>query len=125
MIKKYKDWIETWLTSNNPYGKCAEATLSMQKEFPELIRVRGHYYDAIWGEREHWWLKTKDGEIVDPTAAQFPTKGILGDYEEWEEGREEPIGKCMNCGEYCFESKGGSHHACSKRCHRILIRSFN
>lgn len=121
---KYKTWISEYLTKNNPYGQCAEATLQMQKEFPELIRVRGHYYEPLWGQdREHWWLKTKNNEIVDPTSKQFPTNGTM-EYTEWVEGSEEPIGKCMNCGDLVFSSKDVGANACSKRCHLILMEDF-
>jgi hypothetical protein len=122
---EYKAWIAEWLKTNDPIGKCSAATLEMQKVFPELIRVRGHYYVPMWSQdREHWWLKTKDEEIVDPTAKQFPMGGTADWYTEWEEGREEPIGKCMNCGDEVFKSTGVGDCACSKKCHRKLLRSF-
>lgn len=125
MKTEYTEWISNWLKSNEAYGACAEATLEMQTAFPELIRVRGHFHDAIWGERQHWWLKTKEEEIVDPTASQFPTKGVFGEYEEWEEGREEPIGKCMNCGDYVFASTGKGDCACSEHCYNEIMLDFN
>ena len=65
-------------------GRCAEATLAMAAVFPELTRVRGHYLCWVWGEREHWWLVEPNGEIVDPTADQFPSKGG-GVYVPWDE----------------------------------------
>lgn len=95
------------------YGKCADVTEAMQAAFPELQRVRGHYYDAAWGERAHWWLVTPDGNIVDPTAKQFPTHGA-GVYVPWEEGQEEPTGMCPNCGESCY----GGRDCCSDECYR-------
>lgn len=92
------------------------ATLEMQQEFPELIRVRGHYIDCLLGDRPHWWLKTKDGEIVDPTASQFNP----GDYEEFDESN--PItGKCLNCGDYCYNHKC----FCSSECNLELARQYN
>jgi len=84
----------------------------MQKIFNELTAVRGHYYCPVWGKREHWWLVDKDNEIIDPTAMQFPSKG-LGIYEPFKEGSAEPTGICMNCGEYCYE---GRSSACSEVC---------
>jgi len=111
MQPKYREWMNRWCLDNDPYGKCAEATLEMQKVFPELIRVRGHYFDAIWGERQHWWLIDNGGEIIDPTCGQFPTKGG-GEYKPWNEGSIEPTGLCPNCGEYCFHNKT----CCSSKC---------
>jgi len=112
MKKKYKDWISE---VTETYGTCAEVTLEMVAEFPELTRVRGHYYCPFWGEREHWWLK--DGEeVIDPTFAQFPSKGA-GEYVEWEEGQQEPTGMCPNCGEYCYD--GGT--CCSESCHNSYV----
>lgn len=125
MKPEYKEWIKNWLSKNNPYGQCAEATLEMQEVFPELIRVCGHYYEPLWNqEREHWWLKTEDEKIVDPTASQFPTGGTM-EYTELDEDKEQPIGKCMNCGDYVYPSIGVGSCACSKSCHRELLRSFN
>jgi hypothetical protein len=84
--------------------------------FPELRRVRGHYYCPIWGERAHWWLVAPDGLIVDPTAAQFPSLGG-GEYVEWEEGREEPTGICPQCGDHVY----GGGTCCSEDCHRAYV----
>ena len=77
MKPEYRAWcaVHVGTTAEDCYGRCAWATLAMQIAFPELIRVRGHYLCLIWGERDHWWLTTPEGEIVDPTAAQFPSKG--------------------------------------------------
>lgn len=96
---KYHEWI----SKNVPYayGTCKEVTERMQVAFPELARVRGYYICAFWGKREHWWLKTNDGTIIDPTAAQFPTKG-RGAYEELLPDAKEPTGKCPECGIYVY-----------------------
>lgn len=114
MPDKYQQWIDENV-SGDGRGQCKEVTESMQKVFPELRRVRGHYYCMVWGEREHWWLVKPTGEIVDPTVQQFPSKGV-GVYVEWDEEQEEPIGRCMHCGEYCYESKGGDSNFCSAEC---------
>jgi hypothetical protein len=102
-----------WISENVPeaYGKCAEVTIAMQATFPELRRVRGHYYCPVWGEREHWWLIDAEGEIVDPTAKQFPSGG-LGEYVEWDESQPEPTGMCPNCGGHCY----GGESVCSEKC---------
>ena len=110
MKKEYLDWMNKWNLENDPYGNCAEATLEMQGAFPELKRIRGHYYCVIWGERMHWWLTDGD-EIVDPTCGQFPTKGN-GVYKPWNEGDPEPTGKCPNCGELCYDGR----YCCSEKC---------
>jgi len=123
MDKKYSDWIQ----NNYPdggYGKCSEATQNMVEFFPELRRVRGHYYCSSWGERAHWWCEVWNEkeiklEIVDPTANQFPSMG-LGHYEEWGDYQEEPTGKCMNCGDYCYENR----YFCSKGCEATVMVDF-
>lgn len=113
----YDAWIAAHATE--PYGRCKELSDRMLLAFPELRQVRGHYFDAAWGEREHWWLVAPDGAVVDPTAAQFPTKGH-GEYVPWQEGDPEPVGKCMNCGNYCYE------HAnwCSDDCAAALNAAY-
>ena len=106
----YDEWISANI--NETYGCCAEATLAMQAAFPELIRVRGEYLCWVWGSRDHWWLKTPDGTIVDPTKDQFPSKGV-GEYQERDESQPEPTGRCPNCGEYCYNGD----YCCSHDCH--------
>lgn len=96
-MSKYDAWN---LDSIEACGQCAVHTELMAEEFPELTRVRGHYHCPIWGVREHWWL-TLNGHVIDPTAAQFPSKGH-GDYVPWVEGAAEPTGMCLNCGDYCY-----------------------
>ncbi len=60
-------------------GKCHEASLAMGEAFPELRLAVG---DAILttGVVPHWWLMTPEGEVVDPTAVQFPWGYV--DYDE-------------------------------------------
>ena len=111
----YKDWIASNIDPATTFGACAERTLEMQQAFPELVRVRGHYFDGRWGRRAHWWLVDPQGAIVDPTASQFPSGGN-GVYEQWEEGAEEPCGHCINCGGECFRSRGGNSSVCSEAC---------
>ena len=117
MQLEFSDWITKNVTEI--LATCAEVTLQMQEVFPELTRVRGHYYDFAWGRRGHWWLVDSDGTVVDPTAAQFPSQGT-GEYEPWEEGAPEPTGKCMNCGDYAYDNKG----ACSPECNKILEAEY-
>jgi len=112
----YSEWIEH---VGHPEGRCEEVTLQMQVVFPELKRVRGHYYCPAWGEREHWWLVDPEGDIVDPTKAQFPSYGC-GTYIAWVEGDPEPTGMCLNCGEYVYD---GSRH-CNEACRRTFMLSL-
>ena len=46
-------------------------------------------------KRGHWWLTDEEGNIVDPTAGQFP---IIVRYEPWSDGDPIRLGKCRNCG---------------------------
>ena len=116
--EKYTVWIAA--NVSQAYGACAEMTLKMKEAFPELTRVRGHYYCLVWGERAHWWLATPEGQIVDPTATQFPSRGI-GVYAPWEEGAEEPTGQCPNCGDLCY----GGRDLCSDACERSYLSYLN
>lgn len=111
MSDAYQTWIAVHVTGDG-YGQCAEATEQMQAAFPTLTRVRGHYYCPFWGEREHWWLVDPAGQIVDPTAAQFPSRGS-GVYVPRDETQPEPTGRCPNCGEYCYDGAT----CCSENCH--------
>ena len=102
MDEKYSKYIaDLKMTYSKAYGNCKPICKQMKEHFPELKRIRGHYYCIVWGERMHWWLQPENGDIIDPTAIQFPTKGH-GVYEPWDETQDEPIGKCPNCGEYIF-----------------------
>src|SRR5512147_194408 len=56
-------------------GKCREMAKQLCKADPTLRLVRGHYHCPEWGAQTHWWCVKPDGTIVDPSAAQFPSKG--------------------------------------------------
>ena len=100
MNSKYQEWIDN-LTAEEKNGNCDKVTSRMKEDFPELKRVRGHVELTFCPEDPpHWWMKTDDGEIVDPTISQFSDPSyIYGGicrvmrYIEWEELREEPYGK--------------------------------
>jgi hypothetical protein len=117
MKPEHADWITANVTET--YGTCADVTEQMVAAFPDLARVRGHYYCAVWGERAHWWLLDGD-QIVDPTAAQFPSKGS-GVYVPWKEGAKEPTGMCIECGGYCY----GGDTFCSPDCERSGMAYYN
>lgn len=119
--QKYQDWIDAKLERRSPVNKCAEWTEEMQKAFPELTRVRGYVGtspDAREGcGGQHWWLKTADGTIVDPTASQF-SEPI--NYSEWDESWGD-LSKCANCGMI------GSYepNVCSATCVLALARAYD
>jgi hypothetical protein len=112
MDEKYATWIAANVKGDG-YGQCAETTKAMADAFPELTRVRGHYFCWAWGEREHWWLTTSSNEIVDPTCKQFPSKG-RGGYIPWDESRPQPTSICPNCSGHCFNDD----YCCSESCER-------
>ena len=117
MEAQYSDWIQANVAKT--YGECVDVTQRMQDAFPLLERVRGHYYCPVWGERAHWWLVDVHGEIIDPTAGQFPSKGN-GRYEPWDDSQEEPTGRCMGCGGYCY----GGDSVCSPACEVDVMSEY-
>jgi len=121
-MRGYQQWIDEHVpTDESALARCAEVTLAMVEAFPELLRVRGHYFCQLWNaDREHWWCETADGEIWDPTVRQFPSKGH-GIYTPWEEGQPEPTGKCIECGEHCYDGKT----FCSQAHERAFMRSLH
>ena len=92
--------------------------------FPELERVRGL---AIVEEKDnflptkapHWWCKTSQGVIVDPTAHQYPTR-IL-DYSEVDESLGSPSGRCPNCGNLCYNGD----YLCTPKCNKEYMDYLN
>jgi len=119
---KYDQWINEYKKRvGNVKGKCESATKEMQIKFPELIRKRGHV-EILYKNRKlaHWWLITSNGVIIDPTASQFD---IIMDYIEHDETQPEPIGKCLNCGEYVFEGST-SNQICSEKCNNEFVKSL-
>ena len=110
-MDKYQEYIiDLKMTYEKAYGKCEEYSKQMKEKFPELILTKGHYECAIWGSREHWWLQTKGGQIIDPTKMQFPSYGIC-EYIPWNKGDPIPTGKCPQCGEYTW-----NHESVHKEC---------
>lgn len=123
MKSEYQQWIEKNV-QHYPLGSCRSHTEQMVKAFPELRVTRGFYYCPVWDRRGHWWCVTPDNEIIDPTATQFPSKGI-GEYEEvseetlrrWVEEGKYLTGKCPNCGDYCYREAV----FCSEECEQEFI----
>lgn len=83
------------------------------KKDSSLILVRGHYFDTAWGEQPHWWCKDKNGNIVDPTKDQFPSRGT-GIYTEFD-----GMVSCETCGVEIEEQQAlyyGNYAFCSGLC---------
>lgn len=62
-----------------------------------------------------WWCV--DGTmVVDPTASQF--FGLVEKYEEFDPDIHgaEPVGKCLNCGEYVRHPVEFSRNFCNQEC---------
>jgi|SRR5665647_377034 len=101
-------------------GKCKELSEEAIAQDPTLILVRGHYHCPVWGEQPHWWTVKPDGTIFDPSARQFPSKGI-GRYIEFDGGL-----ACSNCGKEMKETdevaQFESNYAfCSTPCHMRFV----
>jgi hypothetical protein len=119
ILDNYKEWVSTHIKVREDYWrKCESVTLRMKEAFPELIRVRGHYHDIWFGPIPHWWLKTEDGTIIDPTCRQFSevqSWDMSGHHSLYAEVDDEnlPTGKCPNCGEYSYNRM----FCCSENCY--------
>ena len=100
-------------------GKCKEMSEALCAADPTLTLVRGHYFCPIWNSDEpHWWCTKPDGTIVDPTAAQFPSKGA-GIYIPFD-----GIVECAECGKGMEEAEASfeSNYAfCSIKCHMRFV----
>lgn len=119
MRKEYKNWIDIYNKSHNIVsGFCLSASSLMIKDFPELILCRGYTTDLYYNKRTHWWCKTIDGEIIDPTVSQFFKDGIEFDlkYEEYDEDLHGRLatGKCMDCGNYLYDDEQFCNDECEK-----------
>ena len=124
MDPKYQTWIdEHYPTPKSALMQCAGATAKMVKAFPELTRIRGHI--CVMGDmREHWWCQDRAGAVVDPTRRQYQGQAIVG-YDPLPADAEEPVGKCHECGEYCFTSKGGNSSFCCAAHERSYMAYLN
>ncbi len=114
----------TWIRANYPTAdatraKCSEATQAMVAAFPELKRVAGAYHCPLWGSRAHWWCVDSKGNIVDPTAKQFPSGG-LGEYEPLPDGYDHFA--CMECGDRGLHPRDNQPF-CSRKCMESFIEA--
>ena len=125
MLDTYKNWIDNhYPTKQSAYRACEEATINMSLSFPELKRVCGlASVEELYGDpptkTPHWWLKDKNGNIVDPTGHQYPTRILK--YEEASEDCGPPTGRCPNCGDLCYEG----HYLCSDKCSKEYMKYLN
>lgn len=75
-------------------GKCKEMCEELMAKDDTLTLVKGWYYEPFWSrEEQHWWIKDKNGEIIDPTRRQFPSGGIKEFYREYA-----GVIECEQCG---------------------------
>ena len=94
-------------------GKCKEMAEELCSKDASLRLVRGHYFDYLWGDQQHWWCEKEDGTIIDPTKDQFPSEGD-GVYKEFN-----GVCTCENCGREIPEEDAithGSYALCSDSC---------
>jgi len=120
---------DIWINDNYPTPQsarlqCAEATEEMVRVFTELKRVRGlasvaEPFGLCPTKTPHWWCVTPEGTVVDPTAHQYPT--YIVSYEESDESKGPPTGKCPNCGGL----KYGSEYLCSDKCSKEYLDYLN
>lgn len=99
-------------------GKCKELSEAAVAADPTLRLVRGYYWCPFWGKQEHWWTVRNDGSVHDPTARQFPSKG-MGEYEEFDGTVE-----CAECGKQMKEEEASfeSRYAfCSGQCYARFV----
>lgn len=118
-MQKYRDWIEARLKIEDPLSKCGVWVEQMKFEFPELKRVRGYVMLNSGLERPHWWLVTRDGDIVDPTVSQFSgyfygSQCRVVEYNPLDESNP-PVGKCMQCGETSYLYARACSDACASK----------
>ena len=110
------------MTQENDYlkyrRKCLQFCQKAVAENPDLTLVRGYYHCPIFGKQQHWWTVDKGGNIYDPTALQFPSKGT---------GVYEPFGGFVNCAE-CDKAMAeeeadfeGRYAFCSTACHMRFV----
>ncbi len=96
-------------------GKCKELCEELCKNNADLKIVKGWYHCPIWNtEEQHYWCEDKQGDIVDPSAKQFPSEGN-GLYKKFN-----GLVKCEECGkEFPLEEAYptyNSHYLCSSKC---------
>jgi len=111
----YAAWIqEHYPTRTSARRQGPEATQRMMEAFPELKCVRGYVHNMFRPRAHaHVWCVDPTGEIVDPTAHQWPIV-LASSYEAIPEGAEEPQGGCYQCGRLLYRSKGATSVHCEE-----------
>ena len=104
-------------------GACGSFTRVFAERVPELTRVPGFYISpAGHSHGEHWWLVDAAGNIVDPTADQFPSQGT-GNYVPYDPTKHLVAkGRCRNCGCTLFAFPD---RPCSAECDEALADEWN
>jgi len=130
MKPEYQQFIDQHYPDyEHAYGKCHSAAEHMQSVFHELRIVKGWVF-CSWGQRDHVWLETSEGERVDPTGKQFPGWPNLP-YEEWKPGMPVCVGTCCNCGEDIYKAlqsldePGHGTSICSPSCEAEYMAYLN
>ena len=99
-------------------GKCKDFSAYLCMQNQKLTLVRGYYYDYQWGEQPHWWCEDIEGNIIDPTKNQFPSKGD-GQYIKFN-GEV----NCSNCDKIILEDEAiydSNYCFCSTKCLLMFI----
>lgn len=120
-----EEWVAEWRKKHGVgVMMCRVASTDLQKAFPHLLLKRG-WAHLGFGKYQHWWCEDRDGTIYDPTSEQWGRPIIH--YEEYDLALHgpEPIGKCMNCGAYCFKDSSPSQWACTEECQTELEVHYN
>lgn len=130
MKPEHAAWIAAYLDERQGIirGMCGHATDEMVKSFPELTRTGGFVHHDNGGITEHWWCVTSDGEVVDPTAAQFATGSLR--YEEFDPADQEHrenvrVGRCLNCGMDLYGADRKMTDLCDEDCRAEFAASLN
>lgn len=124
--KKYQSWIDAnYPTQESAYGQCRKAVQKMIEAFSELREVKGHA-ETDWGQRQHFWCETPEGDVVDPTRKQYPGGRVYA-YEEANEDTLVVVGPCAHCGEGIRvplkeAQQGYRPELCSAECHDAYAR---
>lgn len=125
MKTMHLEWVEKhYPTPEKARIACLEATLDMAVAFTDLTRVRGvahvkEPFDLPPTRAPHWWLVDYEGNIIDPTAHQYPTEILK--YDPVDESRGEPTGKCPNCEDLAY----GGQYFCSDKCEKSFAEYLN
>jgi len=126
----YKGWVTANVGDDHGYGRCKEISERMVEAFPHLSLRKGFFYSLMWGRRTHWWCRDDGGNIVDPTARQYPDGIIfpptvdryedLTDCADAELYERVPSSKCMDCGEWVYRGAKFCNADCEARTMEML-----